>query len=190
MEDICWKNIEGFEGLYQVSVLGQVKHLAYWRFNKLTNTYSNIKEKIIKPQLSNRGRLEVGLHKDKRQYMFKVHRLVAFAFPEICGEYFEGAEVNHLDEDPTNNAATNLRWVTKQENINWGTRNERIVNTRKTNHDYNEKPVLQYDMEGNFIKEYRSIEEAKRITGAQHISYVCKGKAQTSGGYKWEYKSI
>ena len=87
-----WKVIAGYEN-YEVSDQGRVR---------------NVKTgKMLKPTGNKQGRYYVSLGRGNKKY---VHQLVIRAFPEICGEYFEGAEVNHKDENPANNSACNLEW--------------------------------------------------------------------------------
>ena len=112
-----WKNIEGYEGKYQVSNLGRVKALEFPVF-RLNGSIGLHKERIFKGSMHKMGYLFVGLRKDHYKEHIFVHRLVAHAFPEICGEWFEGAEVDHIDGNRLNNAAENLRWVTHRDNMN------------------------------------------------------------------------
>lgn len=112
-----WKPIQGFEGLYEVSNLGNLKSV---RFKK---------HRILKPQKNNCGYFIAHLRKDNRLYQLLVHRLVAFAFVKNSNpEKF--IEINHLDECKTNNAAANLEWCTHEYNINYGTRNKRQAITQ------------------------------------------------------------
>lgn len=108
MEEI-WREIEGYKNLYQVSNLGRVKSLNYRRSGK---------EGILKFGTNKKGYKDVQLWKEEKGKTFKVHRLVVEAFPEICGELFEGCEVDHIDTNKENNNANNLRCVTKRENAN------------------------------------------------------------------------
>ena len=110
---IIWKDVKNYEGLYQVNNYGQVKSL---RKGKILRTFKNGKTTHQALHLANKDKVS------KKEY---IHRLVAFAFPEICGEWFEGAEVNHLDENPLNNTPANLRWTTHRDNNLWGTKIER-----------------------------------------------------------------
>lgn len=120
----------------------------------------------------------------------KQHRLVAMAFipnPQNL------PEVNHKDEDKTNNSVDNLEWCNASYNINYGTRNQR-ANEKKYNRGSKlmpERPVVQMDMNGEIIKEYSSIREATRETGVEHscICRCCTGSrnAKTAGGFKWAY---
>lgn len=173
MEEI-WKDIEGFDNLYQVSNFGNVRSL---RHKKLF---------IMKPQQDRYGYLDVGLRICNKQKWFTIHRLVAEAFIENPNNL---PQVNHKDEDKTNNLVTNLEWCDAKYNNNYGTVIDRISKAL-TNRKDQSKPVLQYDKNGNFIKEYPSIMDAERKTGIRHniICRVCKGKQRTSGGYIWKYK--
>lgn len=106
-----------YRGLYQVSNYGRVKSLNYG------------KEKILKPFDNGKGYLNVELCNDGKGRKFKIHRLVAHMF--LSDSYFEGAEVNHIDENKTNNHVSNLEWCDRKYNTNYGTRNTRQSNTMK-----------------------------------------------------------
>ena len=111
MTNEIWKDIEGYEGLYQVSTCGNVKSLPKVRRNG-TGTYIQ-KEKLLKPSNTSTGYKKVELCKDGKRKSFKVHRLVAQAFipnPE------NKREVNHIDGNKHNNNVNNLEWVTSSEN--------------------------------------------------------------------------
>lgn len=113
-----WKDIKGYEGYYQVSNFGRVKTL-----DRIVNNNGGLqlrKGKILKHSINQYRRnyhtvmLCVNC-KSKRTY---VHQLVAKAFPEICGEWFEGCEIDHIDCNTQNNVATNLRVTDKKGNMN------------------------------------------------------------------------
>lgn len=112
MEEI-WKDIEGYEGLYQVSNLGRVKSLNYAKQGK---------EKILKDRISATGYKRVNLSKSGERKTYYVHRLVAETFIPNPNGY---SEVNHKDENKSNNNIDNLEWCTSKYNSNYGTRNER-----------------------------------------------------------------
>ncbi len=136
------------------------------------------KKRILKPGKV-RGYLAVWLCKDGNTKRMYVHRLVAEAF--ISNPL--GLEtVNHRDEDKTNNAASNLEWLTVADNVRYGTGIQRATFTR-------EKPVCQLDKLNNVVRQFPSISEASRQTGIAvcNISQVCNGKLKTAGGYFWRY---
>ena len=111
IQDEVWKDIEGYEGLYQVSNFGDIKSLPKVRRNR-SGTYIQ-KEKLLKLSNTSTGYKKVELYKDKKRKSFKVHRLVAQAFipnPE------NKREVNHIDGNKHNNKVNNLEWVTSSEN--------------------------------------------------------------------------
>ncbi len=99
-----WRDIADYEGIYQVSNLGRVRRTG----GKVLSIHINKQRK---------NRCTVVLSFDHKQARKAIHQLVAYAFPEICGEYFEGAEIDHKDTDPTNNRAENLHWVTRSGNM-------------------------------------------------------------------------
>jgi hypothetical protein len=123
--------------------------------------------------------------------MFKVHRLVAQHFVSNPDNY---TDVNHKDEDKTNNAAANLEWCTAKYNLNYGTCRARMAAKLKGRRGLvnwsRAKAILQYDKSGNFIKEWPSTIEVQRQTGfAQpHISDWCRGKRKSAYGYIWRFK--
>lgn len=176
-----WKDILGFEGLYQVSNYGRVKSL-----ERSDAIGRKRKERILKPQLNNNGYYLVPLWKQSIGKAYQVHRLVWSAFN---GPIPEGYEINHLDESPVNNALSNLSLVTHKKNVNYGTRNERAGKVLKNRKDLS-KSVMQYDLQDNFVKEYASTHQAERETGfaQQNICACCKGKLKQVYGYKWKYK--
>ena len=114
-----WKDIEGYEGLYQVSNKGRVKSLNYGRTGK---------EKILRPGKNNDGYLIVILYKNGKKKNFRIHRLVAKAFLTNPNNLLE---VNHRDENKENNHVENLEWCDRKYNINYGSRTERSSESRK-----------------------------------------------------------
>lgn len=124
MQEI-WKDIKHYEGLYQVSNLGNVKTLdKYVNSGIKNNNKVKRKGKLLK-QYNKRGYLQVTLtHNNKRKYV-GVHRLVAQAFIPNPNNL---PQVNHKDEDPLNNHVENLEWCTAKYNCNYGNRNSKIPN--------------------------------------------------------------
>ena len=110
-----WRDIKGYEGLYQVSNLGRVKSFNY----KGHKGY----EGILKPKLDSRGYDMVGLYRNNKRSFFNIHRLVAQAFIPNPNNL---PQVNHKDENKVNNCVSNLEWCTNEYNQNYGTRNKRI----------------------------------------------------------------
>ena len=159
-----WKNINES---YQVSNLGRIKSLNY--------NHTNI-EKILTPAPSNKGYLQVCLWINGKPKTLKVHRLVAEAFIPNSNNY---PCINHKDENKENNCVDNLEWCTHEYNNNYGTRVSKFS-----------KVVLQYDLQGKFIREWKSTREIERELKIKnhHVCNCCNGKAKTTGGYIWRYK--
>ena len=154
-----WKAIDCYEGLYEVSDLGRVKSLKYG------------KDKILKPSKNPRGYLQVCLYKDGNRKQLLVHRLVAEAFIPNSNNL---ETINHKDEMKTNNAASNLEWMTLEDNIIYSQARQVQMFDKKT---------------GELLATFPSTMEAERVTGIanQHISACCNGKLKSSGGYIWRY---
>ena len=176
MEEI-WKDIKDYEGLYQVSNWGRIKRLR----RLITNQYNSfyIEEKILKPQKNRYGYLYINLYKNGIMKHITIHKLVAEAFIDNPDNL---PQVNHKDENKTNNIVTNLEWCDRKYNQNYGTRTERVAEKIS-------KIVLQYDLEGNFIKEWKSTAECGRNGFNQGaVAACCRGKRKTYKGFIWKYK--
>lgn len=121
----AWKDIKGYEGLYQISNIGRVKSLS-----RIDSRGNKRNEKILKISKNNSGYYFVGLCKNGKVKQYLIHRLVAEAFVRNPYNY---SEVNHKDEDKQNNIADNLEWCTHEYNCKYGTRNKRVLETKKRN---------------------------------------------------------
>lgn len=180
MEEV-WKDVVGYEGLYQVSNMGRVKSLSRIGLNG-----NRLKERLLKPRPKAFGYLLVCLYKQGNCKNFLIHRLVAEAFIPNPNNY---PQINHKDEVTYNNVVSNLEWCTCKYNINYGSHNER-ANKSKVN-GKGSKAVLQFDLNGNFIKEYPSTSEIGRQLNfvISNISRCCNGLRKTANGYIWKYKN-
>lgn len=162
-----WKDVGGYEGLYQVSNLGRVK------------SFKGVSERILKLHVDNSGYVHVDLYKNNNHRCPTVHRLVAQAFiPNLENK----PEVNHIDEDKTNNMVSNLEWCTRKENCNYGTRNLRTALSK----GYKLKAIDIVNGEYNI---YCSISECARQLGIDrsNITKQLKGEYRQIGGYIFEY---
>lgn len=176
-----WKDIKGYENKYQISNLGKVKSLS--RKVKCGNGYKKTEERILRQNKDNRGYLMVNLYKDNTQHTIKTHRLVANAF---IPNHLNLPQINHKDEEKTNNTASNLEWCTNSYNCNYGTHNERMAKALS-------KTVYQYSMKNTLIKVWVSAIQCSRennIFNHRHISECCLGKRKTHKGYKWSYELL
>jgi len=180
-----WKDIKGYEGLYQVSDIGRVKSLERIIIKK-NGKKQTIRERILKPKISRNGYLQVALSKRDKLKSFTVHRLVCKAFHENPQAK---PEVNHINENKLDNRACNLEWVTSKENSNHGTRIARIAKGVKKAFS---KPIAQYTREGQLVKVWQSTHEVERQLGfAQgNITRAANGKYKTAYGYVWKYIKI
>lgn len=177
-----WKDIKGYEGLYQVSSFGRVRSLDmtvmqkhHWSGKIIPHNY---KGKILTGSKSGDYVL-VDLHKNKQTERCLVHRLVAGAF--LIREPEENY-INHKDGNTKNNNVSNLEWCTQSYNIQYAYDN-------KTKIPPHMKKVRQIDKDGKIIAEYISLQEAYRKTNIQasNIRKCCIGKRNHAGGYKWQY---
>jgi len=139
-----WKDINGYEGIYQVSNLGEVRGL-----NRKDSLGRDVRSKILKSSYDRDGYQVISLRKDNKKSTLKIHRLVADAFIPNPHAY---PQVNHKDENKENNYVSNLEWCNNLYNSNWGTRNSRIVS--KISHG-----VYAIDKKGSY-QFYKSETEA------------------------------
>ena len=129
-------------------------------------SYKN--EKFLKPGVCTNGYLFVCLCKDGKVKSYRLHRLVAEAYLPNPGNL---PDVDHIDNDKTHNYVNNLQWITHKENC------------RKSNN----KPILQFDLDGNFIREWEcAADVGKEVNG--NICNCLKGKLKSAFGYIWKYK--
>ena len=166
-----WKDIAGYEGRYQASDLGNIKSL--------------ISNKILKPRIDKNGYFKVILYTgngDKKE--FRLHRLIAETFIPNPENF---PQVNHINEDKTNNAVDNLEWCTSLQNNNHGTRNERIRPHAIAAGMKSAKAVQQYDKKGNLIKTWDSLRSVERELNIPHSNIIASIKRNGSaGGYIWK----
>lgn len=158
-----FRDIPGYEGLYQVSNLGNVKSLG-------NGDNKKCKERMLKSCKDKDGYLMVCLSIHSYEKSYRIHRLVALAFLPNPNNY---PQINHKDENRSNNNVDNLEWCDQQ-----------------YNNEYSKvKPVNQYSLDGIYIATYKSIKEASRTTGIAQAGIVqcCKGRLKTSGGFIWKY---
>ena len=164
-----WRPVVGYEGLYEVSNMGRVKSLERTVWDN-RGCYRTVHERILKPRKDRSGYLQVNLSKDGKVKWCTVHRLVAIAFLDNADNL---PEVNHKDEDKTNNCVENLEWCSRSYNMEYS---------------YG-KSVLAIHKINGLILEFTSIHEAERQLGIanQSICACLKGKTKSAGGYVWYY---
>lgn len=167
MEEEIWKDIKGYEGLYQVSNLGNVRSMNYNHTGQI---------KLLKQVPDKNGYLRVTLSPPKINK--QVHRLVAEAFLPNPNNY---PVVNHKDCNPANNNVNNIEYCTVAYNNSYADRLDKIAKA-------NSKSVKQMDLNGDIIKIWPSLAEAGRNGfHFKNISQCCLGKRKTTGGYQWSY---
>ena len=182
MEEI-WKDIEGYEGLYQVSNTGKVRKYIIYRS----------KWKNLKLMKNNKGYYRVHLCKNKISKEYKVHRLVGITFipnPE------NKPEINHINGIKTDNRVENLEWNTHKENMThafYKLKRQHIVssNVKEKSKKNKQKQVIQYAIKIEKIAKYNSIKEASEINNISRsaIGKCCNRKQKDAGGYIWQFEN-
>lgn len=179
-----WKDIKGYEGRYKVSNLGNVKSLL------------GKKERILKSLNHTEGYYKVILYKENIAKNKCIHRLVAEAFIDNPQNK---KDINHKDGNKHNNNVSNLEWCTRKENVihAWKLGLAKVTIRQKENYKRMVKirtkkmsiQVCQYDLMGNYIKTWESMNEAGRKLHIlpSNICSCCKGKLNKTGGYIWRY---
>ena len=196
MNEEIWKDIKGYEGLYQVSNMGNIK-----KGNTIKTPFVN----------NTGGYLRIGLYKNGKGKKHLVHRLVAQAFlPNPDNK----PEVNHINTVRTDNRVwvnedgsidydkSNLEWATKTENANNPLTKENYSTAKKGEKNglygikgkehHNSKPVIQFAKDGTLIRKWDCLKDVERSLGIPQssISLVLKKKYKTAGGYIWKYYDI
>ena len=182
MEEV-WKDIHGYEGLYQISNLGNVKSLNYGNHGYSQN---------LVPKVNNSGRLWVELANKGNKKPMLIHRLVAMAFIENPNKY---PQINHKDENPRNNIVENLEWCTNQYNVQytvdrhpeWFRNGGNPGRPRKGKYKHYE--INQIDANGNVIRKWPNARTIFVQTGMSDwsISECCRGNRKQAYGFRWQY---
>lgn len=178
MDYEIWKDIEGYEGLYQINNFGVIKSL-----NRFVNHGHSekqfVSECILKPRIYNTGYYYIVLSKNGKKKNFSVHGLVAKYFIENK----ENKEcVNHKNGIKTDYSIENLEWSTISEN-----RLHAFRTGLQKPHSL--KSVMAYKKNGDLVGKYDSIHDAARKLNLQpsKICSVCKGDRMTTGNLIFKY---
>lgn len=183
------KFIPGFEGFYQIDIgIKDVKCLNVKTGKWLSN----------KPNKNNR--ISWGLRKNGITYNRQSARWIAFTFPELIqGEWFEGAEIDHIDTDSLNNHPSNLKWTDRKGNCNNPKTLEHYKESNKgkgyqkkgCRKKRNAKWVIQLSLNNEILHFYPGAKDAERKTNIPSDSiYRCcnhRKSYKSAGGYKWEF---
>lgn len=173
MDKEIWKNVIGYEQYYEVSNFGQIRRKERILIHKDGKKYL-YKSRLLGIRKSKNGYSTSTLTINNKSKTLLVHRIVAHAFISNPNNL---PCVNHIDGNKQNNCVDNLEWCTYSYNIYHA-----YINGLR----YQNKKVLQYDLQGNFIKEWNSISQAQYELKIFHIKDVCVGKRHQCGGYIWK----
>lgn len=161
-----WKDIENYEGIYQISSFGNIRKVIS---KNGKTTYLTLKQRKHSDYLG------IDLSKNHIRKVFDIHRLVAKAFipnPQ------EKPCVNHKDFNKHNNNVNNLEWVTLKENSQYSIKNN--IGSMKA--------IIQLTKDGKIVKIWQSIAEAGRKYGSKtNIGHCCRGEQKTSYGFIWKF---
>lgn len=186
-----WKDIPGYEGLYQASNLGRIKSVGRKVYNpnpSLKNPYINWPEKILQQDKSsgNKGYGRITLSKNGKTKRKMIHYWIAITFiPNPDNKPC----IDHIDDNPENNNVSNLRWVSYQEN-NEKEHHRKELSKATTNYYKNKRKINQFSLDNILIATYDNFIEASKNTGVGwwSISNCCKGIYKTGGGFIWKYE--
>lgn len=190
-----WKDIEGYEGLYQVSNLGRVLSLARTRKNRWGQDVP-VLERILTPRINDKGYLRVALSKDDVSKDFFIHRLVAMAFIPNPNNY---PIINHMNEVKTDNRVENLEWCTHKYNVNYGSWAEKQSRAQRGKKrppesvrrraEKKKKPIIGTSLLTGETRYFKSAVDAGRELGLwdASITAVIRGRLKTTGNWTFIY---
>ncbi len=182
-----WRAVIGWERSHEVSNMGRVRSLDRTTIQGVKikgRILSTFKQKICAKNNPN-PYLMLQLNCDGRSKTYPVHRLVAMAFVTNDNPD-KNTEVNHLDENRSNNRADNLSWCSHADNINYGSRNQ-----RQSQNNPRRREVDQYTLDGKFVARHYSTTEAAKIFNGDsgNISAACRGITNSAYGFIWKYSN-
>lgn len=195
MKEEIWKDIKGYEGLYQVSSFGRIKSFKRHKEGILMNPFKSTKNYLMVPLCKNGNKKIKFVHRlvmenfkpDKTKFKY-------MPYEKINSISIQELVVNHKDGDKQNNNIDNLEWCTvcynNCEAIRLGLKLKSNYRLGKLGKECpNSIPVNQYSKNGTFIKRWDSGRDVLRFYNktSNHISDCCKGKRQTYLGFRWEY---
>ena len=186
-ESEVWKDVVGFEGLYKVSNKGRI-----YSVDRIDSRGHRRRGRVLKPVNNGHGYLQVGLCKGGTRKRKLMHRLVADAFVPNPKGFLE---INHKDENKSNNEFTNLEWCIHKYNVNYGTRNERMAQAQS-------KKVRAVNAKTGEVVIFKSTREAERKGyRSSNVSMACRGVYKDNTGkligdghlyrgHKWYYEEV
>lgn len=186
MEEEIWKPIKGYEGRYLASAFGRIKSVRRKAWNGYL--WHEIPERVLRGRYNKRSYAEVTLWRDGKRQDFFVHTLICQSFNG--DKPGDGFEVDHIDGNPRNNKASNLRWVSHLDNMHNPISRKRLEKACERSR----RRVCQYTKDGFLVETFESITDAAIETGINlgNIGSCVAGnkKHKTAGGYRWEYANL
>ena len=184
-----WRPVVGYEGLYEVSNMGRVKSVE--RTAWCGNGYRTVHERILRTRKNRYGYVIVNLYQEGKMKTCCIHRLVAESFIPNPDNL---PDINHKDEDKTNNNVDNLEWCSRSYNNTYNGRAKKAgkkIGKKLRNHPKTSKPIIGIDKVTGLIVEFPSTHEASRQLGIgqNNICACCKGKLKSCGGFYWYYSN-
>ncbi|HEV3223887.1 MAG TPA: NUMOD4 domain-containing protein [Puia sp.] len=182
-----WRDVVGLESMYLISNFSRLKRKYKYYYGGVGHGWRSLEPKIISQHIHKTGYVQAAIVINKKPWVRKIHRMVAEAFIE---NNLNLKQVNHIDGNKLNNNVTNLEWCNQEYNMNHASKKGLLIKSQESIllMTGKKKIILQYDLNGKFIREWESITDATSVMSENAIKLCLYGQTKKPKQFVWKYK--